>query len=226
MHTAFDAAFGIFDSPRLLELPFPNESYKLALAWHPRNHLDPAVQWLRDLVLDVVSYSCIFQQLFYTSTCLQSHAPSSMYSDYLTFKLDLTSSLLVEKANVVYSDQWDLDVRALRVLRLVCAEPDITPKAVSQQALIEKTLLSKILAQLCARGLMVRNTHSADRRSISLRATPEGVRVVKASRKLGGKLEAELLAVLSEQERETLNCLLTKLTSSLLSAGQAPEKED
>ena len=61
-----------------------------------------------------------------------------MHSDYLTFRLDLTSSLLVDRANLIYSDQWDLDVRALRVLRLVCAEPDITPKAVSQQALIEK----------------------------------------------------------------------------------------
>ncbi|SEA83397.1 MarR family winged helix-turn-helix transcriptional regulator [Paraburkholderia sartisoli] len=149
-----------------------------------------------------------------------------MHSDYLTFRLDLTSSLLVDKANVVYSDQWDLDVRALRVLRLVCAKPDITPKAVSQQALIEKTLLSKVLGQLCTRGLIARVTHSKDRRSISLRATPEGVRVAKASRKLGGKLEAKLLAALSENERETLNRLLTKLTSSLLAAGQAAEEED
>jgi len=149
-----------------------------------------------------------------------------MHSDYLTFRLDLASSLLVDKANVVYTEQWDLDVRALRVLRLVCAEPDITPKAVSQQALIEKTLLSKVLAQLCERGLMVRNTHSTDRRSIALRATPEGVSVAKASRKLGRKLEAELLAVLSEHEQETLTCLLSKLTSSLLAAGHAAGKED
>jgi DNA-binding transcriptional LysR family regulator len=37
------------------ELPFQNEYYKLTLASHPRNHLDPAVRWLRDLVVDVVS---------------------------------------------------------------------------------------------------------------------------------------------------------------------------
>ena len=44
--------------------------------------------------------------------------------------------------------------------------------------------------------------------------------------KRGGKLEAELLAVLSEHERETLNCLLTKLTSRLLAARHADGSED
>ncbi len=144
-------------------------------------------------------------------------------SDYLTFRLDLTNSLLVDKANLVYGKRWDLDVRALRVLRLVCAEPNITPKVISQQALIEKTLLSKILTQLCSRGLVVRRTHATDRRSISLSATEEGLSVAQASRKLGGKLEAELLAALSEHERKALNCLLAKLTSSLLGPGDATE---
>jgi DNA-binding MarR family transcriptional regulator len=146
-------------------------------------------------------------------------------SDYLTFRLDLASSLLVAQANVIYGAQWDLDVRTLRVLRLVCAEPDITPKAVSQRALIEKTLLSKVLGQLCARGLLVRTTHPADRRSIALRATPEGVSVAKASGKLGEKIEKKLLAVLTAHERQTLNGLLTTLTASLLEAGEIAETQ-
>ncbi|WP_310630539.1 helix-turn-helix domain-containing protein, partial [Paraburkholderia sp.] len=77
---------------------------------------------------------------------------SGQYSDFLTFRLDLTSALLSERANAVYRERWGLDVRALRVLRIVCAEPGVTPKAVSQRALIEKTLLSKTLAELESRG--------------------------------------------------------------------------
>jgi DNA-binding transcriptional LysR family regulator len=32
-------------------LPFPTDPYHLALAWHPRNDADPALQWLRDQII-------------------------------------------------------------------------------------------------------------------------------------------------------------------------------
>ena len=144
-----------------------------------------------------------------------------MYSDFLTFRLDLTSALLINRANLVYRERWDLDVRALRVLRLVCAEPDITPKSVSQRALIEKTLLSKVLAELETRGLITRSMHVSDRRSIALRATAHGLEVAQASETVGTELEVELAKALSEKERKMLGRLLRKLSHSLLESGSA-----
>lgn len=144
-----------------------------------------------------------------------------MYSDFLTFRLDLTSALLINRANLVYRERWDLDVRALRVLRLVCAEPDITPKSVSQRALIEKTLLSKVLAELETRGLITRSMHVSDRRSIALRATAHGLEVAQASETVGSELEVELAKALSEKERKMLGRLLRKLSHSLLESGSA-----
>ncbi|MDP3671769.1 MAG: LysR family transcriptional regulator [Telluria sp.] len=41
----------------IFELPFPAERFTLAMAWHPRNDADPAVTWLRDLVIRVAA-SC------------------------------------------------------------------------------------------------------------------------------------------------------------------------
>ncbi|SMG55278.1 MarR family winged helix-turn-helix transcriptional regulator [Paraburkholderia susongensis] len=141
-----------------------------------------------------------------------------MYSDFLTFRLDLTSALLINRANLVYRERWDLDVRALRVLRLVCAEPGITPKTVSQRALIEKTLLSKVLTELETRGLIKRNTHSSDRRSVALRATASGLEIAQASEALGSTLEVELAKALSGSERTMLARLLGKLSNSLLAS--------
>ncbi|HKU00098.1 MAG TPA: MarR family winged helix-turn-helix transcriptional regulator [Paraburkholderia sp.] len=139
-----------------------------------------------------------------------------LYSGFLTFRLDLASALLSERANAVYRERWGLDVRALRVLRLVCAETGITPKAVSQRAVIEKTLLSKTLAELEARGLIGRDTHEQDRRSVALSGTPEGVKVAQAAAKAGAALEADLSAALTPGERKTLDRLLEKLSDSLL----------
>ncbi|WP_245253607.1 MarR family winged helix-turn-helix transcriptional regulator [Paraburkholderia sp. LEh10] len=145
---------------------------------------------------------------------------ANLYSDFLTFRLDLTSELLISRANAVYREQWNLDVRALRVLRLVCSEPDITPKEVSQRALIEKTLLSKILANLEARDLIGRDTHAADRRSVALRATPYGFKVARDSEALGIELESELVKALSASERKSLEKLLDKLARSLLDSNE------
>ncbi|USX11240.1 MarR family winged helix-turn-helix transcriptional regulator [Paraburkholderia fungorum] len=141
-----------------------------------------------------------------------------MYSDFLTFRLDLTSELLINRANAVYRERWNLDVRALRVLRLVCAEPDITPKEVSQRALVEKTLLSKVLADLEMRGLISRDTHPVDRRSVALRATDDGFEVARSSEVLGKGLEGELVKALTASERKVLEKLLDKLAHSLLRA--------
>ena len=145
---------------------------------------------------------------------------ANLYSDFLTFRLDLTSELLISRANAVYREQWNLDVRALRVLRLVCSEPDITPKEVSQRALIEKTLLSKILADLEARDLIGRDTHAADRRSVALRATTYGFKVARDSQALGMELERELVKALSASERKSLEKLLDKLARSLLDSNE------
>lgn len=139
-----------------------------------------------------------------------------LYSDFLTFRLDLTSALLIERANAVYRERWSLDVRALRVLRLVCAEPDITPKKVSQRTLVEKTLLSKVLAALQTRGLISRSMHPSDCRSIALRATPDGLEIAQASEALGLALERDLVKVLTASERKTLEQLLQKLSNNLL----------
>jgi DNA-binding transcriptional LysR family regulator len=32
----------------MFELPYDDKGFRLGMAWHPRNHADPAVSWLRD----------------------------------------------------------------------------------------------------------------------------------------------------------------------------------
>jgi len=139
-----------------------------------------------------------------------------MYSDFLNFKLDMASALLMEQADAVYRQHWDLDVRGLRVLRLIQACPDITPKEVSARALLEKTLLSKTLSLLESRELISRHAHPVDRRSVGLRTTAMGAQVADDSSTVGAELEDRLVGALSQQERETLDALISKLVGSLL----------
>lgn len=139
-----------------------------------------------------------------------------MYSDFLNFKLDMASALLMERANAVYRQHWDLDVRGLRVLRLIQAHPDVTPKDVSTLAMLEKTLLSKTLALLESRGLISRHPHPVDRRSVGLRTTAAGTQIADDSSIIGAELEDQLVRALSLKERQALDGLLSKLVDSLL----------
>lgn len=131
-----------------------------------------------------------------------------MYPGFLIFRRDFVSALLSGRANAVYRGQRGFDVR---LLRLVCAEPGITPKAVSRRSLIEKTLASRILAELDTRGLTGRTPYTRDGRSVALRATPAGAKVAGDPARPGAALETELVAALSERERETLERLSGKL---------------
>jgi len=67
-----------------------------------------------------------------------------MFDQFLTFKLDLIKSEMISQANIAYKSAYGLDVRLLRVLRLICDEPGITATAVKGQTLLEKTVLSTL----------------------------------------------------------------------------------
>ncbi|RDJ98220.1 MarR family transcriptional regulator [Paraburkholderia lacunae] len=137
-----------------------------------------------------------------------------MFDQFLTFKLDLIKSEMINQANIAYKSVCGLDVRLLRVLRLICDEPGITATAVKGQTLIEKTLLSKLLAELIERKLIRRTIHPGDARQFELWPTVAGKRVRKDSNELGLKLEEEMLSALSSREREELNRIADKLVEA------------
>jgi DNA-binding MarR family transcriptional regulator len=137
-----------------------------------------------------------------------------MYDQFLTFKLDLMRSEMINQANIAYRSACGLDVRLLRVLRCICDEPGITATAVKSQTLIEKTGLSKHLAELIERRLIRRTIHPGDARRFELWPTAAGKRAREGSNELGMKLEEEMLSSLSSREREELHRIADKLVEA------------
>ncbi|MGN6578819.1 MAG: MarR family winged helix-turn-helix transcriptional regulator [Bordetella sp.] len=131
---------------------------------------------------------------------------------FLTFKLDLIKTDMISRADSAYEALCGLDVRKLRVLRIICAVPGVTASSVSRQSLIEKTLLSKLLAELIRRKLVRRTVHPDDARHFQLWPTPVGLRVRDEAHELGKKLEDEMLSpLLTRDERRSLGHLVDKL---------------
>jgi DNA-binding MarR family transcriptional regulator len=142
------------------------------------------------------------------------------FAHFLTFKLDLIKTEMISRANAVYKPACGLDVRALRVLRIICDAPGITATAVKEQTLIEKTLLSKVMADLIERKQVRRTIHPDDARHFQLWPTPAGKRTRAASDELGQALEAELLSVLSDDEHAALDHIVDKLVDAFRASAQ------
>jgi DNA-binding MarR family transcriptional regulator len=149
-----------------------------------------------------------------------------MFDQFLTFKLDLIKSEMISRANVTYKSAYGLDVRLLRVLRLICDEPGITATSVGVQTLIEKTVLSKLLAVLIERKLIRRTIHPEDARHFELWPTAAGTRVRRDSNELGMQLEHDMLSTLSSREREQLNRIADKLVEAFRRSAVAEGTED
>jgi DNA-binding MarR family transcriptional regulator len=147
-------------------------------------------------------------------------AQDMKFAQYLTFKLDLIKSEMISRANAVYKPACGFDVRSLRVLRIICDEPGITATAVREQTLIEKTLLSKLMADLIERKQVRRTIHPDDARHFQLWPTAAGKRTRAASDELGQPLEAELLSVLTDDEHAALERIVDKLVGAFRASAQ------
>lgn len=141
-------------------------------------------------------------------------------SYFLTFKLDLIKSEMISRANAAYRPAVGLDVRSLRVLRIICDAPGITATTLKELTLIEKTLLSKLVADLIERKLVRRSIHPDDARHFQLWPTAAGKRTRTSSDELGQSLETEILSVLSADERSQLNRIVDKLVDEFRKAGK------
>lgn len=142
------------------------------------------------------------------------------FAYFLTFKLDLIKTEMISRANAVYKPACGLDVRSLRVLRIICDAPGITATAVKEQTLIEKTLLSKLMADLIGRKLVRRTIHPDDARHFQLWPTAVGKRTRATSDELGRHLEADMLSVLSPEEHAALDRIVNKLVESFRASAQ------
>lgn len=141
---------------------------------------------------------------------------------YLTFKLDLIKSEMISRANAAYRPAFGLDVRSLRVLRVIGDAPGITASALKGQTLIEKTLLSKLVADLIERKLVRRSIHPDDARHFQLWPTTAGKRMRASSDELGQSMETEMLSMLTAEERGQLNSIVDKLVDTFRKSEKGP----
>lgn len=152
------------------------------------------------------------------------HDPALHGHDYLTYKLDLIKTLAVNAADPLYRKASGMRVKELRLLRLIHDYPDITSSEIKVKLVLDKTLLSKHLADLEQRGLIEKRMDAHDNRIQRLHLSEEGLKVWQTCEQIGCDLETQMFAEIDEQEWQQLHGLLDKVLLSLKHWQAKPKK--
>ncbi len=129
----------------------------------------------------------------------------------------LTEVVLIEKElSVRLQKAFGISLARFDVLAQLYRQPSgMTLKELSERLLVTAGNVTRLTAQLEREGLLRREGHPKDRRSVLLRLTPEGKsRFADMARAHRAWLE-ELFSGLTESEREVLYRLMGKLRAHL-----------
>ena len=141
----------------------------------------------------------------------------------VTLNLTLAGTLAVNRVEELLS-QYGLVLKSFNVLAVVVgAGQPITPTTVAGRTFIGKTTVTSVLESLERRGLLRRDPHPTNRRSVLIDATDVGRQTCDEVLVRLHALETEWLALMSEGERQAFLRLLG-IAKGLFARAQVPSR--
>lgn len=121
------------------------------------------------------------------------------------------SSRLARNTARVHANQFNLSAPEWRIVAVLGQQGAISTSTVIGQTLMDKVRVSRAVAKLLKAGLVTRESDPRDRRLAVLDLTQAGREVHEQIVPLIKDAETEIMAALTQTERETLGRVLTKI---------------
>jgi DNA-binding MarR family transcriptional regulator len=136
-------------------------------------------------------------------------------ADFVPFRLNRLADAVSVNLSDIYRDRFGLEVPEWRVLVTVGQRRACTAQHVVASTRMHKTRVSRAVASLEDRDLLVRESSAADGREFSLELTRAGRRMYASLVPLALQRERGLLSCLSDGERRAFLGAMAKLEASL-----------
>lgn len=133
---------------------------------------------------------------------------------FLPYRLSVLSNRMSRAIADLYSERFGIGVTEWRVIAVLGRYPGLSANGVAERTAMDKVAVSRAVARLLERGLLLRDTHGADRRRSVLELSRAGYAIYDDVAPLALRCERELLAPLDAGERAELDRLLRKLDAS------------
>ncbi len=128
------------------------------------------------------------------------------------YRLAALSRRWTASSEKIYEQKMGISLSEWRIVAIVGAEQPINAAAIADRGLLEKSHISRLVARLAGRGLIVSEVDSKDARKAWLSLTEAGQALFKQASDISQARDRLFLSPLTPTERETLDGLLDKLT--------------
>ncbi|WP_372016218.1 MarR family winged helix-turn-helix transcriptional regulator [Pseudoxanthomonas sp. 10H] len=138
--------------------------------------------------------------------------------NFLPYRLSVLSNRVSQTIADIYQKRFGLAITEWRVMAVLGRFPDLSANEVAERTAMDKVAVSRAVARLLERSLIMREIHSDDRRRSVLALSEVGYTVYDEIAPMALGCEQRLIATLDEEERAMLDRLLVKLSGPGLSA--------
>ena len=132
--------------------------------------------------------------------------------ELFSFRLNVLAHMSSKIAALVNEQEFDIDSREWRIIGLLGAFSPFSLQALAREVNVDKSQASRIVSGLIQRGLLQRGADENDGRGIQLSLSAQGKIIYRKIFPKAVKRNEALLSVLSEDDRQCLERILTQLT--------------
>jgi DNA-binding MarR family transcriptional regulator len=134
--------------------------------------------------------------------------------DLLSYRLHTVANLLSRGAELRYRREYGVSLWEWRSIALLGgAAAPLSLNELARAAGIDKSQMSRVMSGLAKRGIVLRETDSADGRGVRLALSKAGRKLYAGLIKAAGHRDAVFKNCLSEKERRILDQALGKLAN-------------
>lgn len=144
------------------------------------------------------------------TTAAPGDAPLKL-DQFLPYKLNVCSNQVSQALSRIYADRYKIGVPEWRVLVTLGEFGMMTAKAIGNHSCMHKTKVSRAVALLERRKLVVRRANRADLREAFLSLTPAGRDIYNELAPIALEFADQLLSVVDPADRAALDRALKKL---------------
>ncbi|MEJ0038496.1 MAG: MarR family winged helix-turn-helix transcriptional regulator [Gammaproteobacteria bacterium] len=124
---------------------------------------------------------------------------------FLPYRLSVLSNIVSTAISGAYEKRFGLTIPEWRVMAVLAMTPDLSAAEVAQRTAMDKVAVSRAVASLLKERRIVRKTARADRRRSLLRLSSAGRRVYAQVVPVALDYERDLLAPLTQKDREAVD---------------------
>ncbi|NYZ62202.1 MarR family winged helix-turn-helix transcriptional regulator [Luteimonas deserti] len=130
---------------------------------------------------------------------------------FLPYRLSVLTNLVSGGLAELYSERFGISVTEWRVIAVLGRYPGLSANNVAERTAMDKVAVSRAVARLLERDLLMREMHDSDRRRSVLELSEAGYAVYDVIVPLALEYQRNVLAPLDASERAQLVALMAKL---------------